>query len=130
VLLAAAVGLAIVLVILWPSAGSHGHRTAAATAATLSQTQADLLARQLSNPNPAVVAGALAAAIRPAFQSAPAVLVPPGDVLHINAATFAPGADADHGTVQATATGPRAGAFLVLLLRESGSWHVLGTVHR
>jgi hypothetical protein len=124
VLLAAgAVGFA-----LWPSSASPG-TPATPEPATLTPAEATALAGQLSSPDPSVVAGALVSSVRDTFLAHPAPVLPAGDALTIDAATFQVGSGGDgYGSVQATATGPQAGTFLLFLVREDGTWRVLQTV--
>jgi hypothetical protein len=127
------VGLAVVAVLLWhpfsrtPTTAAPAG-TATASGPAFDQAQADALTRRLGDPNPAVAADALADSVRPAFLASPSPPIPAGDTLTIDTRSFMSGADPDHGTVRATAAGPQSGAFLVMLVREHGTWHVLGTV--
>lgn len=127
------VGLAVVAVLLWrpvtrTPATAAPAGTATASGPAFDQAQADVLTRRIGDPNPAVAADALADSVRPAFMASPSPPIPAGDTLTIDARSFTPGADSDHGTVRATAAGPQTGAFLVMLVREHETWHVLGTV--
>ncbi len=98
------------------------------TAPPLTEQQAQELAGQLADPDPAVVASVIAEAVRAEYEAAAAPLVPAGGTLTINPATFTPGTEVGYATVQASATGPQTGQFLVALVYEDQEWHVLATV--
>ncbi|WP_460683478.1 hypothetical protein [Modestobacter lapidis] len=97
-------------------------------APSLTEEQAQQLAGQLADPDPAVVAPAIAEAVRAEYEAAAAPLVPAGGTLTIDPATFVSGLEPGYATVQASASGPQVGQFLVALVYENQEWHVLATV--
>ncbi|MGX5653262.1 hypothetical protein ACWKWC_00620 [Geodermatophilus nigrescens] len=98
------------------------------TAPPLTEEQAQQLAGQLADTDPAVVAPAIAEAVRAEYQASPAPLLPEGGTLIIDLATFTPGTEVGYATVQASAAGPQTGQFLVALVYEDQEWHVLATM--
>lgn len=126
----AAAGVATVL--LWPAgpAGGNDDAEPSSRPTSMSAAEAAALAAELTDPDPAVVAGVLADPARASYQAAPAALLPAGDTLSIDAASFQPGSADGYGTVAATASGPQPASFVLLVVEQDGTWRVLGSVRQ
>jgi hypothetical protein len=74
----------------------------------------------------AAQAGIIAVEVRTQFEQLGRQLLPQGSRLSIDAATFR-AVSAQFATVHATVTGPVAGAWQLVLIRENGEWLLLGT---
>lgn len=88
--------------------------------------RAQVIERQLVSSRPAEVADVLASSIRPAYLKDPVAVLPVGAVLRLDV-PHAEQAGQDVLRVPAAVTGPSPGSWVVLMIRESGEWYVLGT---
>ena len=126
--LAVAVVVALAVTLLLTRPWDEAEVAESPVAPPLTEEQAQQLAGQLADTDPAVVAPAIAEAVRAEYQASPAPLLPEGGTLTIDPATFTPGTEVGYATVQASAVGPQTGQFLVALVYEDQEWHVLATM--
>ncbi|WP_448628809.1 hypothetical protein [Geodermatophilus sp. URMC 64] len=111
----------------WSNSGDSGSAgPTPAAAPRLTQPQADELAAQLGDPEPARVAEALTEDAAAAFLESPAPLVPPGATLTIDAASFTQTGDVD-AVVAATVSGAQSAELVLYLGLEAGEWHVISS---
>lgn len=92
----------------------------------LSSSQQERLESGIANPAVAAEAAILALDLRAQFMKRDQPLLPPGSHLSINAASFH-ATSADTATVDAVVSGPAPGHWQLMLIRESGSWLLIGT---
>jgi hypothetical protein len=92
----------------------------------LSSSQQKNLERGINDPAVATEAEVLAAGLREQFMERGEPLLSPGSHLSIDVASFR-ATSGDTATVDAVVTGPATGRWRLLLIRQGGSWLLIGT---
>jgi hypothetical protein len=92
----------------------------------LSSSQQKNLERGINAPAVATEADVLATGLRGQFMERGEPLLPPGSHLRIDVASFR-ATSGDTATVDAVVTGPATGHWRLLLIRQGGSWLLIGT---
>jgi hypothetical protein len=98
----------------------------AAAPVRLAPSQQEHLEKAITAPAVTSQAGAVAQEVRGQFLKQGQPLLPPGSRLSISGATFHV-VSARMATVNATVTGPQAGRWQLVLVREAGRWLLIGT---
>ncbi|MCA1674273.1 MAG: hypothetical protein LC799_19480 [Actinobacteria bacterium] len=110
-----------------PAATSSAPVTATTVAGpALSKPEADALSAAVTSADPAARATALAAEVAREPSAAGKPLLPEGSTLAIDASTFQVNPNG-LAAVEASVSGPAAGRWRLILVKESGAWKLLAT---
>jgi hypothetical protein len=98
----------------------------AAVSGRLTTPQQERLEKGITAPTVTAQAGVLAKEVRSQFVNQDQPLLAPGSRLSISSPTFH-ALSSQMATVNATVTGPQAGRWQLVLVREAGQWLLIGT---